>query len=86
MAEPFGPLFPIQPPARADCAVAIKAARAKLRSHPRPTGSVWSLLGAAALFAGAGVAFAAAVILGPPHLAIDPDRSDPGAIHRITAP
>jgi hypothetical protein len=69
MAVDFGPLTaPLPPP---QCAAAIKAARAKLRPHSRRT-SIWSLVGAAAFFAGSSLALAAAVILGPPQLGGDP--------------
>ncbi len=79
---------------RPPCAAAIKAARAKLRPHYHRT-SIWSLLGAAAFFAGSGLALAAAVILGPPQLggepapALRPAKAEPAlqAIpHAVAAP
>lgn len=74
MSDPFGPLYdselapaPPDDPAPPLAPVAIKAARAQLTAVSRRP-SVWPLLGAASLCAGAGLALAAVVILGPPGL------------------
>jgi hypothetical protein len=61
------PLFlhdppPLTPPRSA---VAIRAARAKLNA-PRQEGSIWPVLGAAALAAGTALMLAMAVIVGLP--------------------
>jgi hypothetical protein len=59
-------LFLEDPPvAPARAAVAIRAARAKLNIPPR-RGSLWPLMGAAALAALTALGLATAVILGPP--------------------
>ena len=59
-------LFLERPPAMPPrAAIAIRAARAKLNAPPRP-GSIWPVLGAAALMAASALGFAAAVIVGLP--------------------
>jgi hypothetical protein len=50
--------------------VSVRAARAKLNAPPRVR-SVWPVLGAAALAAGAALMLATAVIIGPPNLGPD---------------
>jgi hypothetical protein len=66
MTDAFGPLYQDEPAPPPVAAVAIKAARAKLNAVRAPA-PVWPLVGAAALCAGAALALAAAVILGPPN-------------------
>ncbi|HTI66777.1 MAG TPA: hypothetical protein VL460_04430 [Caulobacteraceae bacterium] len=70
MIDALGPAFEDAPPPAPTPSVAIKAARAKLNPVRRPQ-SVWPLIGAAALCAGAALALAAAVILGPPNFGPD---------------
>ncbi len=65
---PVEPTSPASEPLRA--AVAIRAARAKLNAPPS-VGSSWSLVGAAALAAVSALAFAFAVIMGPPQFGPD---------------
>ena len=78
MADILGPLFDEAPEAPAVILVppAIKAARAQLNPVRAPQ-SVWPLIGAAVLCAGAALALAMAVILGPPNLGPDVTISKP---------
>jgi hypothetical protein len=46
---------------------ALAAARGLLKPPVRAAGSIWTLFGAAALFAGSALGLAFAVIWGPPH-------------------